>query len=188
MAITKQLFQVGERVVVEVHGANYPEGTYEGVVESREDYNPNYKREGEPQLYLYRVRFDDHSLALSEQWRTYNGQTATGNSNLYPIEVMRLFHWAWKLKDDLSTARREHAVRERALLDAIKVAGKDSIIEAIEGAAEKAVYAAVERVFDPVKTSLRALASRVEDLNRIGFKVFQEDRAALAEQSKQDKG
>ena len=153
-------FRVGQKCMVEVHPHNYPNGVWEGVVEAVvPDARQEHASKDEPPRYLVTARFTDPRMLLETEQgaftapANYYGELVTADATLWPIETKSLFERIRRLREDDAARSTYYVAREKALLDAIRVAGKEAVAQAVGEAVQAAVKAAVREVFDSVKQS-----------------------------------
>lgn len=183
MPMTQIKFEPGQKCMIEVHGANYPEGVWEGVVETVQPYESAIPPSaGEAPWFVVTTRFTDPRMLIERERgvlstaASYYDKPATSNSNVWPIETKRLFDALRQQREDNAVRNTHYATREKALLDALKVAGKEAIVEELGKAVQVAVTAATREVFDPVKQSLGSAIARLDEVLRLAQHVLERRR------------
>lgn len=186
MTLTNVPFKKGQRCMIEVHGANYPEGVWEGVVETVEPYAYAGAREDE-EWFTVTARFDDPRMKLVpsrgvNEVAAYDGKIATNHATLWHFDTKRLFDGLRAQREETRKNEIYYATRERALLDALKVAGKEAIVEDLRTAVRDAVTTASREVFEPFGARLGAAVARLDEVLRVAHHAL--DRARGVERPK----
>jgi hypothetical protein len=155
MPTTTFKFEPGQKCMVEVHAHNHPNGAWEGVVEKVERYDQQGRVSDEaPPLYVVTARFTDPRMLLETESgaftapASYYEKPVTAHAMLWPIETRRLFERVHLLQKDESARSTHYVAREKALLDALRVVGKEAVAQAVGEAIQAAVKAAVREAFD----------------------------------------